>query len=391
LPASEVLSSAHGDGAVLRVSGAVPADGAAATGIEVMHGQWLIHTAQILRDRERVSFDTLVALFGLPERYELTLRAVLADGSRLPFATIAGRREPIRTLYEPRLRPLMVTSPGRSGTTWVMSLFDAHQRVVVEGRYPYEQWPGRYFAHLLTVLGSPSRFQRPPPEFDDGAAFVQRNPFNSLQELEANSGLATWFSGRYLERLATLCQESIDSWYSCVARERGLEQPLYFAEKQLHRPTVVPTLLWELYPAAREVFMVRDFRDLAISKIAWTRKTGGKVEDGDEHFVRHFLGPRVRAFHDAWRMRGEQAHLIRYEDLVTSPQEILAGMLDYLELDSAPATVASLLQSAPVPEFHRTSPSAGQSIGRWRRDADSSLQAVFDEVLGEALRSFGYE
>jgi hypothetical protein len=40
---------------------------------------------------------------------------------------------------------------------------------------------------------------------------------------------------------------------------------------------------------------------------------------------------------------------------------------------------------------HRTSGSPEESVGRWRKPLSAAHQAHFQEVMGDLLRSFGYE
>ena len=63
---------------------------------------------------------------------------------------------------------------------------------------------------------------------------------------------------------------------------------------------------------------------------------------------------------DDWRERGGKAHLVRYEDLIARPQETLADLFSYLEVDASPTTVEMVLdralaESSCEQRQHRTS------------------------------------
>jgi hypothetical protein len=107
---------------------------------------------------------------------------------------------------------------------------------------------------------------------------------------------------------------------------------------------------------------------------------------------------------DAWRTRGERAHLLRYEDLVFKPEETLAELLGYLQLEASPATIARMLdvgsQAAPnlpgtsftpqaLVDQHRTTGDLESSIGRWKQESDGQRK-LYDEVFDEVLSDFGY-
>ena len=65
-------------------------------------------------------------LLRLPPRFELDLTAELEDGTECPLGTVAGRRAPLRSGYDPELRPLIVTTLGRTGSTWLIHLLAGH-------------------------------------------------------------------------------------------------------------------------------------------------------------------------------------------------------------------------------------------------------------------------
>ena len=96
------------------------------------------------------------------------------------------------------------------------------------------------------------------------------------------------------------------------------------------------------------------------------------------------MGGSTLELYNDWTARSDRAHLVRYEDSIVSPSETLTALLEYLEVDSSPAIVQHMLEAAGegTPRHfpqHQTSGSPEQSIGRWRRDLDASLQAVCEE------------
>ena len=102
--------------------------------------------------------------------------------------------------------------------------------------------------------------------------------------------LERWLGSEAIDSLCGLCQGQIEAFYRHLA---GTGAPRYFVEKYLPHQ-VVPDLLAELYPGAREVILVRDFRDMLCSVIAFNRKRGwdafGRSEGGDDaEYVRTTL------------------------------------------------------------------------------------------------------
>src|SRR5206468_3765127 len=112
-----------------------------------------------------------------------------------------------------------------------------------------------------------------------------------------------------------------------------------FVEKFAVR-SAVPDLVWELYPRARELILVRDFRDLVASILAMNVKVGyqgfgRRRAASDEEFIERQMADLASAFVRTWRERSDRAHLVRYEDLVTSRGPTLEGILEYLGLDAS--------------------------------------------------------
>ncbi len=222
------------------------------------------------------------------------------------------------------------------------------------------------------------------------------NPFYSAA-FAAWPAVEAWSGSAYVDELAAFCQRSIDGWYRATATAQGqADEPLrYFAEK--HFPDAYPRLMRELYPGARELFLVRDFRDMIASMRAYNARTGsgdfGRDNAGSDEAWLAYLRQNFLVLRAAWRDRGEPGSLIRYEDLVGDPAATLPPLLILLGLDAAPETVRILIAAADAPELrgHGTAGSPAASIGRWRRDLSPQLRASVEATFGDLLREFGYE
>jgi hypothetical protein len=169
---------------------------------------------------------------------------------------------------------------------------------------------------------------------------------------------------------------------------------MYFSEK--HRPGHVPALTWELYPNGKEIFLVRDFRDMLCSSFDFfTEEETRRNRAADDKQYISWVGGSIRHLYEDWQARRDKAYLVRYEDLILQPEETLTGILGYLELDASREAVNDLLTATATAdskafEQHRTSASAEASIGRWKRDLSASLQDACHAAFGEELTAFGY-
>jgi hypothetical protein len=347
------------------------------------------------------SFSALVGTVRLPRSFTVTLRVVLASGAILDVGSIAGTRSALRLPPEttPRLSPLMVTSLGRTGTTWLMRLLSEHPELVMDASYPFEAQPQRFWTHWLQVMAEPAnhRESTQPNGFHVQQWSVGANPFFTAKLAKDDPALAERLSGEHVVNLAGFAHHASETYYLACMSRFGRPNARFNVEKYL--PDVIPPLLWELYPGAKEIFLVRDPRDMLASILAFNEKRGSggfgrdRVET-DADFVQH-LARSVSRLMEGWQARGDQAHLVRYEDLVTMPESVLREAFNYVGIDSSAERVERTLRQASAPDstlaFHMTSSDQSASMGRWERDLPADVQALCTEEFGPFLAEFGYE
>ena len=409
-----------GDSYTLQVDGWVVGRDSPAEMVELTYNDRVVRRTPVRGTRADVAadlgvgsetdcvFHAAVGLVGLRLETTLGVRVVLEGGARIEAGSIAVRRAPLRTRYEPRLAPLLVTSLGRSGTTLLMKMLASHPEIVVLRRFPYESAPAKYWLHMLKVLTEPANLvdSAHPETFFSNFWWVGSNPFND-ELVQRHAPLERSVGRAYVERLAVFCQQSIDDWYTTLARYQDQPAAVYFAEKHLW-PNYLPVLTWELYPRTKEVFLVRDFRDMAVSAMGFDERRGGESRPPgttDEEYLRGPLRKMALDLRQSWRTRGDRGHLLRYEDLIRDGAASLRALFAYLEVDASQPTVDAVLEASAGETLalpgssqedsevavHRASADPEDSIGRWRRERDESFRTLVGEAFAEPLREFGYE
>jgi Sulfotransferase family len=344
---------------------------------------------------DSAGFFSVVNSLNLNPEFEILVRARLEDKSRVPLATIGGRREELRTGFEPRIAPLMVTTLGRTGSTVLVKVLAAHPEVVAYRPFEHEPRVATYWLGVLTSLTDPVSYRRQvdPTGTLDGAWWLGAEPPHPRRLKDP--GLARWIGVDSVREIAAFCQARIEGVYAAVAAEEGTPPPSFFAEK--FRPDRIPDLMWELYPRLREVILVRDFRDMVASMFAYNAKRGregfrraGAASDAD--YVVGQVKASVTGLAAAWHARRDRAHLVRYEDLLREPETTVTALLGYLGLDESAAgeMVGALRARGGETEWHRTTPEPAASIGRWRHDLAPETRRACEEALGPELRAFGY-
>jgi hypothetical protein len=345
-----------------------------------------------------VGWATKVSLVGLPSSFELFVRAVFADGFRQRLATIRGERRRLLQKTGPGLQPLIVSTYGRTGSTWLMRLLDQHPATLAYRPFEYEPRAISYWAEILRTLTEPASYLQPLATNLSSEHWWIGGTSVPMDLPQPDPAVETELARLGPEAIAKLCRERIASFYEAVASSQNKPEPRYFAEKVAPNPAIW-RLTNELFPATQEVILVRDFRDMACSILAYNEKT--KVTSFGRERVEtdlEFLG-ELRATAEnllsLYRRRGDAAFLLRYEDLIIQPHETLFELFDFLGVSSSAETIESVLERASKETSamagHRTSRDPRQSVGRWQRDLDAELQRECIDVLDEVLVEFGYE
>jgi hypothetical protein len=278
----------------------------------------------------------------------------------------------------------------------------------VQRRYPYECSTAKYWAYMYDVLTQPGGIVH-----RDAALPFAYDIWNvgngALPESEEGEA---WFGKAHIRRLADLARRSIDDWYRALAAQQAEPHAGFFAEK--FWPDKLPVVMRELYGDVREVFIVRDFRDVVHSTLSfeeqlpWPATMASRELRGEQglrraerseqepvsDYVRSMILPTALRLRASWHRRRDEATLVRYEDLVAEPEATVSRLFGDLRLDHDPAIVAAAMagsvDAGAGVKGHRTSPDTAASVGRWKREADAELTALYDEVFGELLEEFGY-
>jgi hypothetical protein len=351
-----------------------------------------------LEGAERSGFFGSFSALALEPEFELQLEVRLEDKTRHPLALVRGTRAPIVSSFQPRLQPVVLTTLGRTGSTAVVRMLAAHPEVVAYRPFEFEPRAATYWMDVFRALSDPVGYRRQlaPTGTIDGTWWLGSQP--PLPRRIHDAALDPWLEAGAIGELAAVSQERIDRLYTQVAAAQGRPGASRFVEK--YRADSVPELMLELYPAAREVLLVRDFRDMVASMFAYNEKRGrqGFRRDratSDRDYVLNDVRASVTAIADAWRRRSGRTHLLRYEDLVLNSRETVQSLLAHLGLEAGPGVVepmmGSLLGRDSGSEGHRTVSDPRDSIGRWRRDLSDELVAACEEAFAPALETFGYE
>lgn len=349
-------------------------------------------------DAAAAGFDVAVSGLALSREFNIGVKAVLGEESAVWVGTVRGRRSPLSlNMPQEAPHPLLITSLGRSGSTWLVHLLGAHPRILAYRPFEYEPRALMYWLSLCQSLSEPlSSYQMLGSDFGSSGLWFMGSSGHMVLPSDVDEPVATFLAGESAERVLRLASDEIAAFYAKVAALQSRRAQAFFVEKAL--PGATAELGLELFPKAREIVLVRDPRDIVCSILHFNRKRGysafGRERAEDDHqFVRD-LRIGLDQVGDSWRSRRERSLLVRYEDLLLEPEETLVRILDYLGLDkkNAGAVLSKAKRTSRAFQArHRTASSPSASIGRWRRDLDPDLLRTCEEAFGDWLPEFGYE
>jgi hypothetical protein len=283
--------------------------------------------------------------------------------------------------------PFVVASP-RSGTTLLRMMLDAHPRMAV----PFET---HFVPELIEAV-------------DAGGG-----PEGALDVLHGHRRWGDFHLDRdaLLERLRShdplTSGDAVRSFYTLYAETQGKTRwgdktPEYV---EFMRP------ISRAVAEARFVHVIRDGRDVALSRIKWRQERSGKTPP-----VRRMARRWKEAITVARKQARRVPHYleVRYEDLVAEPEPTLrriceftelefdSAMLDYHEgaaerMQEIDRTLPGTSDRVELDASQRlakhemaTKPPARDRIFAWRRDMTDPDRAEFEAVAGELLADLDY-
>jgi hypothetical protein len=275
--------------------------------------------------------------------------------------------------------PIFVVGVARSGTTLLSAMLSAHPRLDCGPE-------SRFFArhrHLAPLerrrLLDAAAWPEPALAFI-GSLSNQGHPVIELFGLTMDE-VRAYLAARPPSLAAML--ESLTVLHAARAgKARWIEKT--------PRHLLMTDTLWQLWPDARVVRIVRDPRDVALSlaglPFAKESIVGNLVRvDQDDRASRE-------------RIEGDpRAMTLRYEDLVTEPERELRRICEFVAEAWEPAMLDARTSAANVAAEHEwwkrsvAGPLTTASVGRWRREMSEDASRFASLHLAGFLREHGYE
>jgi hypothetical protein len=309
-----------------------------------------------------------------------------ADQAGEPSAGLTTKDEVPQALI-----PILVLSPGRSGSTLLMQLLATSDLIAFERAYPFER---RYLTYMLRWALLLEESNDPTPDWDPNRVMnrtlpMRAMPFRDRPLIARATQFPPLWQDAFEAGWSAVSKRMIASLPAIVGDRQGIE-PRYYAEKA---PRWVRDDLRRIDYDHRIIYLIRDPRDVYMSILSFNERRGASGfgfldTDTPETYARRFARAEAARFADITAQGSSSAHIvIRYESLVSEPHVEAARIGELLGVRLDPDAALRLSQQY---SGHATSKSTDDSLGRWRTAMSAEVKAIFADEMGDSGTPFGY-
>ena len=346
--------------------------------------------------------------------------------------------------------PFVVFGPSKSGTTWLQRIIDAHPEVSC-----------KFQVQIAPLRASTRRrlFEQVPSVYSG-----KNSPFGGVFKSPEDES-AYYNQTEFMEQLGQCIEGIVDTPATAYTYPRVTQDGLALQRNRLYRALAATNvlnvpgmlrcgtkcytdleLLLECFPDAQVISIVRDGRDVAVSKrfhfakmklylngderSGWLRALNGsrggraisrkllsKIGLVDEKAFRDYnnLGTdeallsstAIRKFASDWvrlieyiehfssRYPG-QFKVVKYEDLKENSHRTTCQIFDFLKVPYTHELIDTIEESTSFASMKSKKPSSGGSffrkgtIGDWQNHFTSANKSQFKAIAGDTLIKLGY-
>ena len=307
--------------------------------------------------------------------------------------------------------PVFICGPSRSGTTMVTWVFLNQLGIAAAGET-------HYFSHLRTAHADALDRPLTESELDEFETYFFETRWEAY--LQQQIGKSTEYCKVEREAVRARCLELggyADHYFRayCETYQEAVEGEAWGEKTPRHVFRIDD--IFKAFPDATIVCMIRDPRSVVASFKDWGKdRSETEVDTGDgnslgrdsgiEHRrqrVQQVFHPitiatlckgAFRAGQQAQKRYGPQrVRIIRFEDLVLSPRDVLTELADWLEIsaeidpENMPVSNSSYKETDGEPRKGMNP----KAVDRWRKTLTPTEIRVVERVASGMLRDGGYE
>lgn len=281
-----------------------------------------------------------------------------------------------------RFRPLFVSGSPKSGTTWLQKVLDAHPAIACAGE-------GHFVERIVNPVVRLLRDYNDKLRQVDERVFQGKAPYQPLDQKE-------------------MVQIVRDMVVKLMLRQRPPAGTVWLGDKT---PRYTDSLreLKILFPGARFVHIVRDPRDVAISRLFHAQRAGfaDALTAGSATYYEMITNAATAwALHNGnvgafAALPGTAAtlHWVRYEVMLADFDGVAAALFAFLEVDGDPALIASVREATDFERLSGRKPGDEDPasffrkgvVGDWQGRLDTRALDIIATHCGKLMRSLGYD
>jgi hypothetical protein len=277
------------------------------------------------------------------------------------------------------LRPILISSLGRSGSTVLTNSLGLHPEIALFGGYPFEYRFFSYCLHATYILSSPANhdFSMGGGAFETSNTFnIGFNPFNhrDYDRQLGNSRLRKYYEGDFTRKTAQFFVGRAKEGIALAALRK--KRAVAFVEKM--GGAHLANLADNICANVREIVLVRGFWDMATSMIAFDAKRALKAFNSgnpDDWLI----AMAFQHLHLLRRSRLSGKIVVSYEDLTRDPQQRLETLARELGIARDTGSINAMMKP-----FREKSYLTGHSTGSSKDEA----RGVFSVAAIHAVESF---
>jgi len=270
--------------------------------------------------------------------------------------------------------PFFIVGSQRSGTTLLRLILNAHSVIAI----PEE---GTFWMPILRMHARHPERLIPQKKVERYCAYIRKNTQFRLWGLDPDPVIRDL---TVREEGATL-HDLMAAFYDAYARQEGKRQ---WGEKSSSFFRKIRAVS-RVFPDARYIHIIRDGRDVYLSwkKLVPSRKNIA-VAALEWKFKVKKIERSFRGLPDASCMT------VRYEDLVSRPEETAREICAFLQVDFEPGMIDFWKESKRYIGAHHSDlifqPISTGSVGKWEKGLSAFQKSAYEKLAGDVLGQYGY-
>ncbi len=265
----------------------------------------------------------------------------------------------------------------KSGTTWLQRILDAHPQIQCSGEGHFIERVSMPFARVLNDYAGHMKLVAE-------SVYEGQPPYPPLVQADLDQVVRDFI----ISRLMTRNPGPEIRWIGDKTPRYSIELPA----------------LQRLFPQARFIHIVRDPRDVAVSRVHHTARGGHQDRVAGEaliQFVRNAAQvwlETVKRVSDFTAKNPDVIHTVRYEAMLADPRGETRKMLRFLGADHDDALVDRISDATSFEAMSGRKPGKEDPdsflrkgvAGDWVGRLEPEVLAALDETCGSAMRDWGY-